>query len=99
MCYLISTETGVHNLLVSSDSLFLNLVTCCEAMRVLITGVHRSPVADPKAMGVISGLTLHASPEDLALLYLATVQSIAYGTKHIVDHCNAHGLKVVFFPT
>lgn len=51
-------------------------------------------MADPKAMGVISGLTLHASPEDLALLYLATVQSIAYGTKHIVDHCNAHGLKV-----
>lgn len=55
---------------------------------------NRSPVADPKAMGVISGLTLHASPEDLALLYLATVQSIAYGTKHIVDHCNAHGLKI-----
>jgi len=53
-------------------------------------------MADPKARGVISGLSLDASPEDLALLYLATVQSIAYGTKHLVDHCNAHGLKVDF---
>ncbi|KAG0553545.1 hypothetical protein M758_12G019800 [Ceratodon purpureus] len=55
---------------------------------------NRSPLADPKARGVISGLSLEASPEDLALLYLATVQSIAYGTKHLVDHCNTHGLKI-----
>jgi ribulose kinase len=55
---------------------------------------NRSPMADPKARGVVSGLSLDANPEDLALLYLATVQSIAYGTKHIVDHCNAHGLKI-----
>ena len=53
-------------------------------------------MADPKARGVISGLSLESSPEDLALHYLATVQSIAYGTKHIVDHCNAQGLKVDF---
>jgi hypothetical protein len=50
---------------------------------VIITGMYRSPLADPKARGVISGLSLESSPEDLALLYLATVQS-----------CNAHGLKV-----
>lgn len=42
----------------------------------------------------MSGLTLDASEEDLALLYLAAVQSIAYGTRHIVEHCNGHGLKV-----
>lgn len=63
---------------------------------VLITAVCRSPLADSKARGVISGLSLEASPEDLALLYLATVQSIAYGTKHLIDHCNGHGLKVDF---
>lgn len=63
---------------------------------ILIVGVYRSPLADPKSRGVVSGLSLDASPEDLALLYLATVQSIAYGTKHLVEHCNAHGLKVVF---
>ncbi|XP_024363138.1 uncharacterized protein [Physcomitrium patens] len=55
---------------------------------------NRSPLADPKSRGVVSGLSLDASPEDLALLYLATVQSIAYGTKHLVEHCNAHGLKI-----
>lgn len=77
------------------SSVLLEIGTCWEAMNdVLTTGVYRSPLADPKARGVVSGLSLDASPEDLALLYLATVQSIAYGTKHLVDHCNAHGLKV-----
>ncbi|XP_061361521.1 uncharacterized protein LOC133305345 isoform X2 [Gastrolobium bilobum] len=55
---------------------------------------NRSPIADPKAKGVISGLTLDTSDEQLALLYLATVQGIAYGTRHIVEHCNAHGYKI-----
>ncbi|KAJ8750747.1 hypothetical protein K2173_015928 [Erythroxylum novogranatense] len=55
---------------------------------------NRSPVADPKANGIICGLTLDASEKQLALLYLATVQSIAYGTRHIVEHCNAHGHKI-----
>ncbi|XP_048133502.1 FGGY carbohydrate kinase domain-containing protein [Rhodamnia argentea] len=52
---------------------------------------NRSPLADPQAKGVICGLTLDSSEKQLALLYLATVQSLAYGTRHIVEHCNAHG--------
>ncbi|KAJ1433508.1 FGGY carbohydrate kinase, pentulose kinase [Sesbania bispinosa] len=55
---------------------------------------NRSPIADPKSKGVIYGLTLDTSDEQLALLYLATVQGIAYGTRHIVEHCNAHGHKI-----
>ncbi|KAF7838058.1 FGGY carbohydrate kinase domain-containing protein isoform X1 [Senna tora] len=55
---------------------------------------NRSPIADPKAKGVIYGLTLDTSEQQLALLYLATVQGIAYGTRHIVEHCNAHGHKI-----
>jgi ribulose kinase len=51
-------------------------------------------VADPKSKGVICGLTLDTSEKHLALLYLATIQGIAYGTRHIVEHCNAHGHKV-----
>jgi len=54
----------------------------------------RSPIADPKAKGVIYGLTLDTSEKQLALLYLAAVQGIAYGTRHIVEHCNANGHKV-----
>ncbi|CAM6065642.1 unnamed protein product [Sphagnum tenellum] len=55
---------------------------------------NRSPLADPRAKGILSGLTLDANAEDLALLYLAAVQSIAYGTRHIIEHCNAHGLQI-----
>ncbi|KAK7329823.1 hypothetical protein VNO77_24003 [Canavalia gladiata] len=55
---------------------------------------NRSPIADPKAKGVIYGLTLDTSDTQLALLYLATVQGIAYGTRHIVEHSNAHGHKI-----
>ncbi|KAJ8560501.1 hypothetical protein K7X08_022361 [Anisodus acutangulus] len=54
---------------------------------------NRSLIADPKSKGMISGLTLGTSEKQLALLYLATVQGIAYGTHHIVEHCNANGHK------
>lgn len=55
---------------------------------------NRSPVADPNSKGVVFGMTLDTSEKQLALLYLATVQGIAYGTRHIVEHCNAHGHKI-----
>ncbi|KAJ1703534.1 hypothetical protein LUZ63_003313 [Rhynchospora breviuscula] len=55
---------------------------------------NRSPIADPKSKGMICGLTLGTSEKSLALLYLATVQGIAYGTRHIVEHCNSHGHKI-----
>lgn len=55
---------------------------------------NRSPIADPKSKGIVFGLTLETSERQLALLYLATVQGIAYGTRHIVEHCNAHGHKI-----
>ncbi|KAL2502176.1 FGGY family of carbohydrate kinase [Forsythia ovata] len=55
---------------------------------------NRSPIADPKSKGMICGLSLDTSEKQLALLYLATVQGIAYGTRHIVEHCNAHGHKI-----
>ncbi|XWS28074.1 hypothetical protein CRYUN_Cryun25bG0034500 [Craigia yunnanensis] len=55
---------------------------------------NRSPIADPKAKGVVFGLTLDTSEKQLARLYLATMQAIAYGTRHIVEHCNANGHKI-----
>ncbi|KAG6705689.1 hypothetical protein I3843_07G186300 [Carya illinoinensis] len=55
---------------------------------------NRSPLADPKSKGVVCGLTLDSSEKQLALLYLATLQGIAYGTRHIVEHCNAHGHNI-----
>jgi FGGY-family pentulose kinase len=55
---------------------------------------NRSPRADASLRGMVSGLGLHASGDDLALLYLATIQAIAYGTRHILETLGAHGAPV-----
>jgi FGGY-family pentulose kinase len=55
---------------------------------------NRSPRADATLRGMVSGLSLSAGPDDLALLYLATVQAIACGTRHIVEAMNAEGYAI-----
>ncbi len=52
---------------------------------------NRSPRADATLRGMVSGLSLSASGDDLALLYLAGVQAVAYGTRHIIEAMNAAG--------
>ena len=55
---------------------------------------NRSPLADPTLRGMISGLTLGDTIDDLALLYLATIQAVAHGTRHIIDTLNEHGYAI-----
>ncbi len=55
---------------------------------------NRSPRADASLRGMVSGLTLSDSLDSLARLYLATVQAIAHGTRHIVDVLRAHGYPI-----
>ncbi len=55
---------------------------------------NRSPRADPTLRGMVSGLKLSDTLDSLALLYLATVQAIAHGTRHIVDAMNAKGYSI-----
>ena len=55
---------------------------------------NRSPRADPTLRGMISGLSLDASVDALALLYLSTIQAIAHGTRHVVDAMNAAGYRI-----
>jgi FGGY-family pentulose kinase len=55
---------------------------------------NRSPRADPSLRGMVSGLKLTDSLDSLALLYLATVQAVAHGTRHILDTMNAHGYRI-----
>ena len=38
--------------------------------------------------GMISGLSLSNSMEELALMYLATIQAIAHGTLRIIEELN-----------
>jgi len=46
---------------------------------------NRSPLADPKMKGSMVGLTLATDESSLVLQYLGTLQSICYGTRHILD--------------
>ncbi len=55
---------------------------------------NRSPRADPSLRGMISGLRLTDSVDSLALVYLATVQAIAHGTRHILETMNAGGYRI-----
>lgn len=55
---------------------------------------NRSPRADPDARGIIAGLTLEHGQDALARRYLATVQSLAYGTREIIDSLNNAGHKI-----
>ena len=55
---------------------------------------NRSPRADPSLRGMVSGLKLSDSVDQLALLYLATIQAIALGTRHILAAMNAEGYRI-----
>jgi len=55
---------------------------------------NRSPLADPHAVGVITGLTLDSSFDSLAQLYYRTAVGIALGTRHILDALNDKGYAI-----
>ena len=55
---------------------------------------NRSPRADSRATGMVSGLTLGETVKEAALIYYATLQAIAYGTKHIIESMNKKGYHI-----
>jgi FGGY-family pentulose kinase len=55
---------------------------------------NRSPRANPNARGAVLGLTLEQGRDALARLYLATLQALSYGTRHIVESMNAAGHRI-----
>ncbi|XP_060221871.1 FGGY carbohydrate kinase domain-containing protein isoform X8 [Meriones unguiculatus] len=59
---------------------------------------NRSPLADLTLKGMVTGLTLSQDLDDLAILYLATVQAIAFGTRFIMEAMEAagHSLSSLF---
>ncbi|KAH1015300.1 FGGY carbohydrate kinase domain-containing protein isoform X1 [Dendroctonus ponderosae] len=55
---------------------------------------NKSPLSDPSIRGMISGLSLTTSLESLAYLYLATIQSLAYSTRHIMSGLAQQGHEI-----
>ncbi len=55
---------------------------------------NRSPRANPSLSGMISGLRLSSTKDDLALLYLSAIQGIALGTRHIIETLNESGYSI-----
>jgi len=55
---------------------------------------NRSPRANPTLKGTITGLSLSATADDLALHYLAAIQAVAYGTRHILEEMNKKGYRI-----
>jgi FGGY-family pentulose kinase len=55
---------------------------------------NRSPLADPRALGVISGLALDASFDSLCRLYWRTAIAIALGVRHVLEALNQNGYLI-----
>jgi FGGY-family pentulose kinase len=55
---------------------------------------NRSPRANPTLKGTITGLSLSATADDLALQYLAAIQAVAHGTRHILEEMNKKGYRI-----
>jgi len=55
---------------------------------------NRLPRADAGAKGMLTGLTLEFSPEEVSIWYGATIHALAYGTREIIEAMNAAGYAV-----
>jgi len=55
---------------------------------------NRSPRGDAHARGVVVGLTLNQSIFEVAKHYYATLQAIAFGTRHIIEAMNEKGYRI-----
>ena len=55
---------------------------------------NRSPLADPHALGVISGLTLDSDFDSLCRLYWRSCVGIALGVRHILETLNTRGYAI-----
>ncbi len=55
---------------------------------------NRSPRANPTLRGMVSGLRLESGADELAVQYLATIQAIACGARHIIEEMNRQGYRI-----
>ncbi|GFO39953.1 fggy carbohydrate kinase domain-containing protein [Plakobranchus ocellatus] len=97
-----ATERGIHMFVYLNEHINKMATKLNKPASCLTENLHiwpdfhgnRSPVADPDLCGMVSGLRLSATEDDLALLYLATIQALAYSTSHIVSEMEKYGHKI-----
>lgn len=69
-----------------------------EEIAFLTQDIHMLPYfhgnRSPRANPTLTGLKLSRTPEDMALHYLATIQAIALGTRHIIETMNQSGYSI-----
>lgn len=93
-------EDGVYDELagMTEDSLEIDNVDPAQHVHVLdfFCG-SRSPYADPSLRGVVSGLGISDTEDDLAILYRATTQALCYGARLILERMNlaGHDIRVI----
>ncbi|TDL29142.1 Pentulose kinase [Rickenella mellea] len=98
-------NTNIHNVL--ADQLnHLRKEAGVENLTELTKDMHiypdlhgnRSPIADPRMRGAITGLTLDHGLSDLARKFNVTLEAIALQTKHIIDSMNAsgHTIQIIY---
>ncbi len=60
---------------------------------------NRSPHSDPRARAAFDGVALDGSLSSQALLYYATLQSLAYGTREIIEKLNDgdYSINTIYF--
>ena len=55
---------------------------------------NRSPRANPHLKGMVCGLSLNKDLAELAKVYMAAIQSVSYGTRHIIETMNQAGHQI-----
>lgn len=84
------------------NEILIEMAGSIEQVAYLTKDVHvlpyfhgnRSPRADPNLTGIVTGLRLSRTPEDMAIQYLAAIQAIALGTRHIIEALNDKGYAI-----
>lgn len=94
-------RTTVHELLARrlamlADQRGAQFLAELAADRHVLPDFHgnRSPLANPQLRGIVTGLPLEDSLDELALQYYAALQGIAHGTRHIIDGMNHRGYRI-----
>ena len=84
------------------DDLLIEMAGSENSTHLLGTKLHvqpdfhgnRAPLADPSRRGAIVGLTMEIGERDLAVQYLAVLQSLAYGTRQIIETLKQKGVAI-----